>query len=424
MPLVEVHDPEQVITDLGRRMVELLDRTDFPTAPLLDREALRQQFVGYIDRAVEIHEQRGGSKRRTQASEPPKGSRIVQLLYSVQDRGGEAVAYRLAHGFRERGYPTHNIGVFRASPESTSTADFEILYPARPSLIGNVRCFVRIVRVLRRERPTAVIMHGDIAQVIGAPAALLAGVRHRIVVNHLALGIFHKPLRRLHTALGALGLYRHIVFVGESARRDADGLPRRYLDRCSVIPNTVARLAGDGAAARARFDIPADAIVLLNVGNLSPQKNQQILVNAMADIPDAVLAIAGDGPLAAELEYSGRAVGDRVRLLGRVPIDEIADVYAMADVFVFPSRYEGRPLALLEAATAGLPILATPIPENVEVVGTAAHYIDGDDVEGWIDAMQRVVKDREFREQLAERTRLLDVGSEESTIASYLRLMT
>ena len=287
-----------------------------------------------------------------------------------------------------------------------------------------MRCFVQIVRVLRRERPAAVIMHGDIAQIIGAPAALLAGVRHRIVVNHLALGIFYKSLRPVHTVLGVLGLYRHVVFVGESARRDADNLPRRYLDRCSVIPNTVARLAGDGAAARARFDIPADAIVLLNVGNLSPQKNQQILINAMADIPDAVLAIAGDGPLAAELEYSGRAVGDRVRLLGRVPIDEIADVYAMADVFVFPSRYEGRPLALLEAATAGLPILATPIPENVEVVGTAAHYVEGDDVEGWIDAMQRVVKDREFREQLAERTRQLDVGSEESTIASYLRLMT
>ena len=423
MPLVEVHDPEQVITDLGRRMVELLDSTHYPTKPLLDREALRQQFVGYIDRACEIHEQRRGSKRR--ASEPPKGSRIVQLLYSVQDRGGEAVAYRLAQGFRERGYPTHNVGVFRASPESTSTADFEILCPARPSLIGNVRCFVRVVRVLRRERPAAVIMHGDIAQIIGAPAALLAGVRQRIVVNHLAMGIFHKSLRPLHTVLGVLGLYRHIVFVGESARRDADDLPRRFLDRCSVIPNTVARVTGDGAAARARFDIPADATVLLNVGNLSAQKNQQILINAMADIPDAVLAIAGDGPLAAELEYAARAVGDRVRLLGRVPIDEIADVYAMADVFVFPSRYEGRPLALLEAATAGLPILATPIPENVEVVGTAAHYIDGDDVEGWIDAMQRTVKDREFREQLAaQRTRLLDVGSDDVTIESYLGLMT
>ena len=177
------------------------------------------------------------------------------------------------------------------------------------------------------------------------------------------------------------------------------------------------------APARARYGIPTDATVLLNVGNLSEQKNQQILITAMADIPDAMLVIAGDGPLTEELHAAARDVGDRVRLLGRVPIDQIADVYAMADVFVFPSRYEGRPLALLEAATAGLPILATPIPENVEVVGTAAEYIDVDDVEGWIDTMQRTVKDREYRDQLSAQTLRLDVGSDDVTIESYLRLM-
>jgi glycosyltransferase involved in cell wall biosynthesis len=200
-------------------------------------------------------------------------------------------------------------------------------------------------------------------------------------------------------------------------------LPKRFLDRSTVIQNTVGTVAGDRAAARARFGISDDTTVLLNVGNLSEQKNQQILITAMADIPDAMLVIAGDGPLSEELHHAARVVGERVRLLGRVPIDEIADIYSMADVFVFPSRYEGRPLALLEAATAGLPILATPIPENIEVVGTAALYIDGDDVEGWIDAMQRTVKDREYREQLAAQTRRLDVGSDDVTIESYLRLM-
>ena len=432
MPLVAVHDPEQVITDFGQRMLEMLaNEDDYPTAPLLDQPALEQQFVDYIDTACEIHEARHAGKGRSTAKTPahavdelPAGSHIVQLMYSVQDRGGEAVAYRLAQGFRARGYPTLNLGMFRTAPVTTSTADFEILGSARPSLFGNVRSFVSLVRVLRRERPAAVIMHGDFAQVIGAPAAMLAGVRQRIVVNHLAIGIFYKWLRPVHTVMGVLGFYRHIVFVGESARRDADGLPKRFLDRSTVIQNTVGRVAGDRAAARARFGISDDTTVLLNVGNLSEQKNQQILIKAMADIPDAMLVIAGDGPLSEELHHAARVVGERVRLLGRVPIDEIADVYSMADVFVFPSRYEGRPLALLEAATAGLPILATPIPENIEVVGTAAQYIDGDDVEGWIDAMQRTVKDREYREQLAAQTRRLDVGSNDVTIESYLRLMT
>ncbi|HUP74780.1 MAG TPA: glycosyltransferase [Acidimicrobiales bacterium] len=429
MPLVPVHDREQVIDDLGRHMAELLDKSDYPEGPQLDQRALRQQFAGYIDQAVAIHQARrliggDGSAVDSSVAELPKGSRIVQLLYSVQDRGGEAVAYRLAQGFRARGYPTHNIGMFRTAPVSTSTADFEVLGSVRPSLFGNVRYFFSLVRTLRRERPAAVIMHGDFAQVLGAPAAMLAGVRQRIVVNHLAIGIFYKWLRPVHTVMGVLGFYKHIVFVGDSARRDADDLPRRFLDRSTVIPNTVGQTIGDRAAARARYGIPADTMVLLNVGNLSEQKNQQILITAMADIPDALLVIAGDGPLSDELHQAARVVGARVRLLGRVPIDEIADIYAMADVFVFPSRYEGRPLALLEAATAGLPILATPIPENIEVVGKAAHYIDGDDVEGWIDAMQRTVKDREYRELLTAQTRLLDVGSADDTIDAYLRLMT
>jgi glycosyltransferase involved in cell wall biosynthesis len=432
MSLVEVHDPEQVIDDFGKRMLEMLANDRFPSGPLLDQDALRRQFVGYIDRAVEIHRSKRDASGALLPADPfppkgeyvpPPGSRIVQLMYMVQDRGGEAVAYRLAKGFRARGYPTRNVGVFRSAPVSTSTADFEILQSKRPGIVGNVRCFVSLVRMLRREQPEAVILHGDIAQMLGAPAARLAGVHSRIAVNHLSIGIFYKWMRPVHTLLGSLGVYSDVVFVGESARRDADDLPRRFLRRSTVIENTVGLEPGDGVAARARFGVPADATVFLNVGSLSEQKNQQILVQALADVPDATLVIVGDGPLSDEIAAAANDLGDRVRLIGRVPIEQMGDVYAMADAFVFPSRYEGRPLALLEAVTAGLPIVATPIAENVEVTRDAAHYVDPDDLDGWIDAMQRVVKDRGFREALAAETRRLDIGSEDATISAYLRLM-
>src|SRR5215213_4882702 len=73
MPLVPVHDPEQVTRDLGQRMLEMLARDDdFPTGPLLDQRPLRQQFVGYIDQATEIHRARQASKRQG-ASAPVDG---------------------------------------------------------------------------------------------------------------------------------------------------------------------------------------------------------------------------------------------------------------------------------------------------------------------------------------------------------------
>ena len=102
----------------------------------------------------------------------------------------------------------------------------------------------------------------------------------------------------------------------------------------------------------------------------------------------------------------------------------MGDVYAMADVFAFPSRYEGRPLALLEAATCGLPIIATPIAENVEVVGSAAHYVTVDDLDAWVVALRMAVNDASFRDQLRGQIARVDLGASSETAESYLNLMT
>jgi hypothetical protein len=122
MPLVAVHDPEQVINDLGQCMLEMLAKEDdFPT----DRCSIKKRCgSGSSIHRQSLRDPRSAPrwKKKSTAKKPtdvvdelPTGSRIVQLLYSVQDRGGEAVAYRLAQGFRARGYPTHNLGVFRTA---------------------------------------------------------------------------------------------------------------------------------------------------------------------------------------------------------------------------------------------------------------------------------------------------------------------
>jgi glycosyltransferase involved in cell wall biosynthesis len=75
MPLVAVHDPEQVITDFGQRMLEMLaNEDDFPTAPLLDQPALQQQFVDYIDTACQIHDARHAGKGKSTARHRPSTS--------------------------------------------------------------------------------------------------------------------------------------------------------------------------------------------------------------------------------------------------------------------------------------------------------------------------------------------------------------
>ncbi len=127
---------------------------------------------------------------------------------------------------------------------------------------------------------------------------------------------------------------------------------------------------------RREAGIPTDAFVYLTVGRLSPEKGQSVLLRAFkevaAAIPDAYLVFAGEGPLAAAHETLASELGirERVRFLG-----SRADVGAcleIADVFVFPSLFEGWGAAPIEAMFKGLPCIATRIEPLIEV------FVDGE----------------------------------------------
>ena len=127
---------------------------------------------------------------------------------------------------------------------------------------------------------------------------------------------------------------------------------------------------------REQFDIARDALVFGAAMRLTEQKDPLTLVAAFARVaarlPNAVLAIAGDGPLREQVRARAAAagIGDRLRLLGAR--DELERFYAMIDVFVLPSRYEGLPLALLEAMAAQRPVVATRVGEVGDVLAGLA----------------------------------------------------
>ena len=153
MTLVDLGPREEVVRELGASMSEVLGAQDVPQQSLLDQAKLRAKLASYVERALEIHNCRGETADRAR---PPRGTKIVQLMYVLRDRGGEAVASQLSRGFREQGYPKRNIGVYREAPASSTTADFETMYPSRPWFFGNAACVIRLVQLLRRERPATV----------------------------------------------------------------------------------------------------------------------------------------------------------------------------------------------------------------------------------------------------------------------------
>jgi sugar transferase (PEP-CTERM/EpsH1 system associated) len=127
---------------------------------------------------------------------------------------------------------------------------------------------------------------------------------------------------------------------------------------------------GDRAAARHALGIPGDWAVAGTVGRLDPVKDQAGLIRAFAQTrtEKSALVIAGDGPSRQQLEAVVKelAVGHRVRLLGER--SDVPTLLRALDVFVLPSLGEGISNAILEAMATGLPVIATRVGGNGELV--------------------------------------------------------
>ena len=109
---------------------------------------------------------------------------------------------------------------------------------------------------------------------------------------------------------------------------------------------------------------------MLSVGQLIPQKGFELVIRAIARLPEATLAIVGEGPEAAALKRLAErlGIGGRVRFLGAMPQERLAAVYNAADVLVLASAREGYPNVLLEALACGTPVVATAVGGVPEIV--------------------------------------------------------
>lgn len=181
------------------------------------------------------------------------------------------------------------------------------------------------------------------------------------------------------------------------------------------------------AAARARLGLGQKDLIVINVARQEFQKGQRYLLDAFADVvakhPDALLLIAGRAGLATA-DLKARAArspaAPRIRFLGHR--DDAPELLAAADVFAFPSLYEGLGGALIEAMALGLPIVASDIPairEVVEVDGNAVLVPPADDVH-LAAAIASLLADRQRREAYGRRSRSIfesRFGLEQSTAA-------
>jgi glycosyltransferase involved in cell wall biosynthesis len=236
------------------------------------------------------------------------------------------------------------------------------------------------------------------------PAALWARRRFRldvpVVAHHHHLD--PDPLNRV-IERRVVDACDRVVVGSEFARRQlAEALGAR-VDHVAVVPYGVdPRFAPRPARAdlKARHGLGAGPVVLF-FGGLKPRKNLPLLLDVWTEVvravPGARLLIAGGGGMLPELRRRAAAtgLGDRVVFTGYVPEAEKADHFNLADVFVFPSALEGFGLAVGEAMSSGLPVVASDrgsIPELL-VDGQGGFLCDPARPFEFTEALVRLLRD-------------------------------
>ncbi|MEP7355989.1 MAG: glycosyltransferase [Anaerolineales bacterium] len=184
----------------------------------------------------------------------------------------------------------------------------------------------------------------------------------------------------------------------------------------TVIPNGVDLSPFQNARpgrTRAEAGLPADAVVLMYLGRLGPEKNITFLMRAFAGVaaacPAAVLALVGDGPEADNLRDQAEKAGvaSQVRFFGPVDYAAVPEYLKLADVFVTASQSEGHPLSLIEAMASGLPAVGIDSPGVSDTIEDGVNgLLSTPDLAVFTAKLVRLVMDGETRHRLAEGARV------------------
>jgi glycosyltransferase involved in cell wall biosynthesis len=344
--------------------------------------------------------------------------RIVQFVNNLDMGGLERLAIdlaecQLAEGHEPLFYCLTYPG--RLAEEATSKGITLRAFEKGPGPhLSTVR---HIAKQLRRDRPDVLHTHNHVVHHYGVAAGVAAGVR--VIVNTR-----HRGEQRLVNAPEGS------VLTTEATDRKSDlifraTLPwtdsvvmiseatRQFFVKYRGVPAGKTRVILNGARLERFFALPASpGSVLPRVrfgiaARLVPEKDHFTLLRAfssvVAEIPQAQLQIAGDGPLCDRLQERAR----ELRLTGSVtflgPLANVPQFLSGLDIFVLSSLIEGLPISILEAMAAGLPIVSTRAGgvSEAAVEGQNAYLVNPADAQGLAAAMIG----------MARRTDLESVGS-------------
>ena len=282
----------------------------------------------------------------------------------------------------------------------------------------NTRAYSQLKSLLRSVDFAGVHCHTPMGCVIGR---LAASATHTAPVIYTAHGFhFYKgcPLKNrliYQTAETFLARYTDAqITINREDFAAAQKFPLRgkayYVPGIGVDVKKISSVQVDRATKRKELGIPEDAFAFLTVGELIPRKGHELLIRAFAksNIPGAQLLICGSGREKEHLTALIKELGisDRAHLLGFR--NDIYELLKCTDAFVFPSKQEGLPVALMEAMAAGLPCIASRIRGNVDLLPDSRYLFEPSDESTLCQLMQDAVNGVQVDQECAQNKKALE----------------
>jgi glycosyltransferase involved in cell wall biosynthesis len=337
--------------------------------------------------------------------------RVLHISPSVRGYGAERLVIELLTHLPDGKVDAALLTIYEPPAHVRDALPFPVFHAGRKSRKDRFFFLWNLIREIRRYRPDIVHTHTHVGKYWGRLAALAAGSRCVVHTEHNPCDFRRTPVERVADWLLHRRTSRVVTFFKEQGQR-MSSFERLPMRKVALIPNGLA-LSGpveNRLRARQRLGIALDEFAILVVGRMEYQKNHILALRAFSALykqtrEKAVLLFAGAGENEVMLRGLARAldIDDRVRFLGYR--SDLQTLLPGADLVLMTSWFEGMPLALLEAMTAGVPIVSTPWLGAREMLGDGRFGFLAADFEPFRVAAQieRAIAHPRMRRSIAER---------------------
>lgn len=325
---------------------------------------------------------------------------IWEIIPTLGGGGAEKMVLDLADGIMQAGYTVKVISLYGPNEATKNRLDYaedkgiDLLFLDKHKGF-DIRILGKLIKMMKRDNPAIIHTHLSAFQYLA-----ILGYTYRFNHVHTMHSIIGNESKTYQLFLNSVSRRQrtHFVVLSPQIEKSMKNIYNISDKNISCIPNGIDRSIYSYSSRNTKNQV----LTFIAVGSLIPVKNHALLLRAFARFIDKReskdrLVILGEGSLRDELEIliEELDIKDLVDMPGNV--DNVVEYLRNSDVFVLTSHYEGVSLALLEAASTGLPIITTGTGATPEVVKNDALLIDDDNVEQLVSKMLLLAENPDIR---------------------------